>query len=142
METIGRVGKITEADMATYVKEENEAQLNEQAEQEWEDGDFDDTEAQITKDEADEELRGELKREKAKLVAEAGARMKERVAAINAEFSPTKLDGIIVDTRCTETRADDISAMYSPLLKHTLLFSPMTTLKINRFISASNWRGD
>ena len=44
MEIIGRCGKTTDADMAAYVKEENKAQLNEQAEQEWEDGDFDDEE--------------------------------------------------------------------------------------------------
>ena len=92
MEMIGRCGKTTDADMAVYVKEENQAQLNEQAEQEWEDGDFNDTEAQIGQDEANEELKGELKREKAKLVAEAGACMKEKVAGLNSKFAREELE--------------------------------------------------
>ena len=162
METIGRMGLPTEAEMAAYVKEENEAQLSEQAEKEWEDKDFDDTEAQIEKEEADEELKGELKRERKKLVDEAGKRMKEKVAEINAMTAREELDdhppfcdkpptGAESFWACAKAEgagliltdfdhtAGDLYEINYPHCRR-LFISTTGQLGINRYLSASNFR--
>ena len=105
------------ADKEAYAKEEREETAIQQGEEEWNSDEFDDIEAQIANEEADEELKGEAKREKAR-----------------------ELYGLIVDTRdWLYARPSDIYAMNYPHCRKIRL-SAITLMGVNRFLSASNFR--
>ena len=100
-----------------YAKDEAREASIQQEEEEWNEGDFDDTEAQIAKDESDEELKGEAKREKAH-----------------------KLDGLIVNTLwAARIYPSDMVEMNRPHCR-LIRITATSHLGINRHFSASNFR--
>ena len=109
-----------------YAKDEAREASIQQEEEEWNEGDFDDTEAQIAKDESDEELKGEAKREKAHVTF--------FVSLSN------KLDGLIVNT-LWEARIypSDMVEMNRPHCR-LIRITATSHLGINRHFSASNFR--